>query len=219
MIRSLIALVLSTAGASHALAQDAGDCRNGLFADQPTFATATVGGRDRLYFLEDREGCPGAGQACRTRSYLVPGDSVVISSIYNGFACGFFPNATGGTAGWLDTRFLLLDRRDTGQPRSAWLGAWQGSGGADLRFDAKLDALDVSGTAFWPGPPGTHDYPTIHFGEIAGPVETTGHTGSYRDADDCAVRFTLLGDFLVASDNRRCGGANVTFSGVYTRAP
>ncbi len=36
--------------------------------------------------------------------------------------------------------------------------------------------------------------------------------------DVCRVKLWRLGSYLVAADNVRCGGMNVTFTGVYRRA-
>jgi hypothetical protein len=35
---------------------------------------------------------------------------------------------------------------------------------------------------------------------------------------DCRVRMRRLGSFLLVEDNRRCGGINVSFSGIYQRS-
>jgi hypothetical protein len=34
---------------------------------------------------------------------------------------------------------------------------------------------------------------------------------------DCAVRLRQLGPYLFAADNQYCGGANVSFTGLYRR--
>lgn len=218
MLRHLLGLPLLVFGATAALAQDDAMCRSGLFPDESQFALARVGGRDRAYFNSDEDGCPLANTAdCRTDTYLVPGDTIVISRNRGRFACAFFPDDAGGTAGWIETKRVLLQPLKTQQPLEAWLGKWTSSGNPTVRFRKDLGALRVEGEAFWPGPPGSHDWPSTHEGAIAGRVELTGYRVSYRDENLCEVRFTLLGDFLIASDNRRCGGANVSFSGVYSR--
>ena len=218
MLRHLLALPLLAFGASAALAQDDAMCRNGLFPAEKQFAVARIGGSDRAYFYSDEGGCPVTNSAdCSTKSYLVPGDTIVFSRIRNRFVCAFFPDDSGGTAGWIEMKRLLLQPHDTRALPEAWLGDWTSSGNPVMRFSKDLGALRVEGEAFWPGPPGTHDWPSTHEGSIAGRVEVTGNKGFYRDEDLCEVRFTLLGDYLVANDNGQCGGANVSFSGVYVR--
>ena len=217
MLKHLLLLPLLVSGATAAMARDDLMCRNGLFPDEKQFAVATIGGKDRAYFFDDTDGCPNTLGECRTGSYVLPGDTVVFSRIYKGFACAFFPNAQGGTAGWVELKRLQLQPLDTQPALEDWLDRWTSGGNPAIRFFKDLGALSVTGQAYWPGPPGTHDWPSTHEGAIAGRVELSGSKGFYRDEDLCEVRFTLLGDYLVASDNRQCGGANVSFSGVYRR--
>lgn len=215
-----IALALAgfAATATPALAQQDLTCRGGLFADDPPFALAEVRGEGRAYFQADFNGCPWNAGTCQAPAYLVPGDTVVLSKIRKGFACAHYPGAKGGTTGWISTRRLSLKFADNRPDEAAWLGGWQGAdANPSIRFYKDTGKLFVTGEAFWPGRAGTHDYPSIHFGELDGAVSLAGHTGTYGDDNDCQVRFTILGDYLVASDNRRCGGVNVTFSGVYRR--
>ncbi|MCB2047307.1 MAG: hypothetical protein KDE32_03670 [Novosphingobium sp.] len=195
-------------------------CRNGLFPSQPPFALATINRTDgRAVFQDDNDGCPWQGKTCATKAYVVPGDTVIINRVRNGYACAFYPSKGGGTAGWLATRQINLTPVDTRPSPDRWLGTWSSEGNPRVTITQNLGTLYAKGEAYWPGPQGTHDYPSIHVGEIDGPVEISGHTGVYGEDDNlCEVRFTLLGDYLLASDNSNCGGANVSFSAVYQRA-
>ncbi len=217
-LRQLLALPLFAATATVAVAQEDLTCRNGLFPSEPSFALAEVQGKDRAWFHGDTGGCPWTRGACASPSYVIPGDTVIISKIRKGYACAFYPNKGGGTAGWVPTRQLKLLFADTIRPERDWIGSWTSWGNPTLQFRRALGGLHVSGEAFWPGPQGTHDWPTIHVGEVDGPVAVSGHRGSYEDGNLCEVRFTLLGKYLIAGDNRQCGGANVSFSAVYTRS-
>ncbi len=61
----------------------------------------------RLYLLNDSDGCPGKSEAaCRQRSYVVKGDVVVLAQHRDGYACAFYPNKVGGSAGWVAERNL-----------------------------------------------------------------------------------------------------------------
>ena len=195
-------------------------CRNGLFAGEPPFALVTINrSQPRAQFHDDSDGCPWEGEKCATRAYVVPGDTVIVSRVRNGFACAFYPSPGAGTAGWLATRQINLSPVDTRPDPKRWLGTWSSEGNPRVTFADKLGRLTVTGKAYWPGPEGTHDYPTVHEGEIDGPVEITGHTGRYgEDENLCEVKFTLLGDYLLAGDNGDCGDANVSFTAVYRRA-
>lgn len=104
----LSGLAFSLACATPAQAQDDdGMCRNGLFAEQNAeFGLARVIGRDRSRFYSDTDGCPQAGASCQGKAWLVPGDRVVTGRTSGAFVCVFYPNATGGTAGWMPRQRL-----------------------------------------------------------------------------------------------------------------
>lgn len=218
MLRKLLAVPMFLLAVTSAWAQDSAMCRNGLFSGEPPFALAEVSGADRVRFHEDVDGCPWSGEGCATKSYVVPGDKVVISKIRKGFACAFYPSKGGGTAGWISTRHLRLMFLDTNPPQEAWIGTWTSWGNPAIEIEDRLGGLYVTGEAFWPGPPGTHEWPSIHAGQLDGRIERSGQRGHYEDDNLCEVTFTLLGDYLIAGDNRQCGGANVSFSAVYLRA-
>jgi hypothetical protein len=75
----------------------------------------------------------------------------------------------------------------------------------------------VKGDAAWPSFNPSRDIAPggPHFGEIDEALRTSRNRAY---APECEITFTLLGDFLVAADPKmQCGGANVSFSGVYRR--
>jgi len=219
---SLAALPLALLCATGARAQEADWCRNGLFPTEPPFRLAEVMGAERLHFLDDADGCPDkAGGddpgACRTRSYVVPGDVVVVNREHGDYLCAFYPSKGGGTAGWVEAVRLQLLAVDAKPPLAAWTGTWTSAGNPEVTIREQGGALRIVGQAFWPGPKATRAYPSPHVGEIDGTLAVQGNRADYADEDLCAIAFTLLGDRLVAGDNRQCGGANVSFSAVYTR--
>jgi hypothetical protein len=217
-LRFLIVPLLLAFGTAAAQAQDNTTCRNGLFPDAPPFALARIGGTERAFFQDDMEGCPWGGADCRTRSYLVPGDVVIINRTYGGFVCAFYPSPSGGTAGWIASRQVELLPNPTNPPLAQWQGDWSSDGNPEVTITRSNGTLRVTGTAFWPGPQPTEQYPSIHIGEIDGTLAPAGQRAHYSDDDMCEIDFTLLGDFLIAGDNHQCGGVNVSFSGVYRRA-
>lgn len=216
-LRYALALPLMITTANAALAQDSTDCRSGLFFDDPPFALAEVNDRGRAYFHGDMKGCPWTGGACNSPSYVVPGDTVIINRIRNGYACGFYPGERGGNAGWLPTRQLTFLRMNTNPPLADWVGSWSSNGNPVLAISSRIGKLTVTGQSYWPGLPGTSDWPSTHIGELYGRLDRTGYTGTYGDSNLCKISFTLLAPYLIASDNRKCGGANVSFSAVYER--
>ena len=90
----LLAALLPASAFASGIA-DGGACRNGAFPSQQSrFALARVVDAPRLYLLGDMEGCPAKGEpACRQRSYVVNGDTVV-----TGRDLGRRPGAAGGGA-------------------------------------------------------------------------------------------------------------------------
>ncbi len=214
---SLLVASLALAAPAAAQAGDDVTCRNGLFADQAPFALAKVVGEGRAHFYRDMDGCPVEGTYCREASYLVAGDEAIVSKLRGEFACVFYFESS--TAGWMKLDRLELQKADVEPATGAWVGSWQDSFETDdIRIERDANGrLSVKGTAFWPGRPDTTDWPSIHVGEIDGPLRRFGNRARYDDDNLCEVNFTLLGNYLIAGDNRNCGGANVSFSSVYRR--
>jgi hypothetical protein len=54
---------------------------------------------------------------------------------------------------------------------------------------------------------------------MGGTAAPTGNTVVFAGGtpDECRVVLTLLPPFLLAADNMKCGGMNVSFSGVYRK--
>lgn len=216
ILRHLIVPLLLALGITAAHAQDDAMCRNGLFPSEPPFALARIGGSERAFFEDDMHGCPWRGSGCRTRSYVVPGDVVIINRTREGYVCAFYPSKGGGTAGWIASRRVELLPNPTSPPLAKWQGDWS-DGASDIVMRLDGGTLRVTGESYWPGPEPGEMYPSIHIGELDGTIEPVGQRAHYEDDNLCEVDFTLLGKYLIAGDNRQCGGVNVSFSGVYRR--
>ncbi|HEX8285057.1 MAG TPA: hypothetical protein VF588_16970 [Pyrinomonadaceae bacterium] len=218
-------LLVLCCAASRAGAQDEGGnpahwCRNGAFTrDSEVFRTARVTGRkgSRVYFGGDDEGCPGPSAKCRQKAYVVPGDEVLTSRAFGDWVCAWYQPARGSeTVGWLPAQQLSVTEPPANPPLAAWLGAW-GFYDNSLRLGRarKAGALRVEGDATWVGVnPGN-----VHVGDVSGEAAPEGNVLKVGGGDeyDCRLTLRLVGAYLVASDNRQCGGANVTFDGVYKR--
>ena len=216
----MIALGLATFAPVAALAQDT-TCRGGLFTQQDGFAQARVSEKRRTFFYEDMDGCPlleGSLDACRTNSYVIEGDRLVVGRSLGDFVCAFYPNYSGGTAGWIRRDRLAIEATDRAPPLSRWEGDWTDGASADVTILTKDDRTYIVGNAFWPARPEENDWPTIHIGEVEDRLAIDGNRANYADDNLCQLELTVLPDFLLIEDNRKCGGANVTFSGVYTHA-
>ncbi len=209
--------------APRAGAQDEGGnpanwCRNGAFTrDASEFKTARVTGRKgtRVYFSGDEEGCPGASAKCRQKAYLVPGNEVLTSRTFGDWVCAWFQPTRGSeTVGWLPSERLSISEPAARPPLGAWLGAWSFyDNSLRLSRARRAGALRVAGDATWVGVnPGN-----VHVGEVSGEAAPAGYVLTVGGEDDCRLTLRLVGPYLVAADNKRCGGVNVTFDGVYRR--
>ena len=233
--RLLLASLAS--GCLQAAAQDAAPsndelefvCRShpGFDSDQsPRLAHVRAAAAARTYFHDDRQGCP-AGDGCRRKAYLVPGDEVIVDRVAHGWACAWYAGKRAPTMGYLKSADLEFDAAPPKTTGSDWVGGWEqvpaGSGEpvATLLVSLHHDGLRITGEALWYGDIVDGDR-VVHTGsiEIEGLEANTDHTG-FEPPDDyeCAASFRLVGDYLVADDNGHCGGMNVTFDGIYRRLP
>ena len=223
MRRPILVLALLLASGS-ALGQMTGNpenwCREGFFTrDSKSFGTSLVKGKTgaRIHFYNDSsERCPES-TSCVERSYLVPGDPVITNRIRGAFACSWYSPATGApTVGWIRLSDLVPMRAASDPSIRAWLGEWHYGDNSIVLTENKLSGnLNVAGDAMWKG---LGD--NVHVGEIDGRVEPKNGVLEYSDGDgefDCQATIRLVGGSLVVVDNMKCGGMNVTFSGVYTK--
>ena len=81
MKRSLLTALALFAASTTAQAQDSNWCRNGLFPSEPPFELAEVTAPGRTFFYDDAGACPD-GEGCRTRSYLIEGDKLLINRTF-----------------------------------------------------------------------------------------------------------------------------------------
>ena len=95
-------------------------------------------------------------------------------------------------------------------------------GGLDADGDATFGALD----------PERAKRGAVNIGHVSGTAKPEGPILAFAMGDDdktfpfdkggefdCRIRLRLVGPYLLAGDNKQCGGFNVTFDGVYRRKP
>ncbi|WP_051683353.1 hypothetical protein [Sphingomonas sp. UNC305MFCol5.2] len=185
----------------------------------------------KLAFFDDVEGA----KPKPSRAYVVAGDVLVARDTRGGFTSVTFVNPAGKTrSGWLDSARLTRIAAGT-----RWQGVWQAWESEIKVMPGRIGGtLHVEGSATWGG----HDpqrvaIGSVHVGEfavdtrsagdrIAFSVDESGENGNmaapFDDAPDeeyrCRVQLRLLGPYLLAYDNNACGGANVSFTGIYRRS-
>lgn len=228
----VLALALLCPIASHATDRD---CEGLDWQEGDVARTATIASSDaRTYFLSDApatEGCPSADAKCRRKSYLVPGDDVVVWFDEDGYACASFVGAKGRvTSGYLPVAVLAIDDAPKLVPQSEWVGTWERDEG-EVRISAEgTDRIAVEGDATWgAGDPDRIERGAVHMGTIERTVvplapgvlrfATGDEPDDPEDEYRCRVALQRAGDWLLVDDNFQCGGMNVSFDGIYTRTP
>lgn len=218
---ALLTLCCAAAGA-HGQEEEGGNpanwCRNGAFTrDAQEFGLARVKGEKgaRLYFYGEDEGCPAPTAKCRQKAYLVTSDEVVTSRTYGAWVCAWYRPARGyETVGWLAADSLAAVETST-PTLTSWLGTWSfHHNEVRLGRGRAAGTLSVGGEATWVGV----NPENVHTGELSGeaaPAAGALTISDGADQDDCRATLRLVGPYLLVSDNKQCGGVNVTFDGVY----
>jgi hypothetical protein len=193
-------------------------CRNGAFTnDAKEFKLARAVGEKgaRVYFYGDDDECPKPGAKCKQKAYVVPGDTLIVSRTFGDFVCAWYQPSKGSeTVGWVAASQLRETEMNKNPPLASWLGAWEFySDTLNIRRGAKAGTLRVEGEAFWHGA----NPENIHMGDVDGEGSPAAGVLTLAQDDICKITLRLVGDYLVADDNGDCGGANVTFDGIYRK--
>ena len=225
VLASLGFLASSLLQASPASAQLKGNadniCRNGYFPRESTnYRLAKIMGAagDRIYFHgDDNERCPD-DQACRLKTYVIANDEVIVSRTSGKFACSWFqPRKGTETVGWIETDRLAWQETTRRPAMPDWLGEWRAYDNVISISKAKAAGmLAIKGEATWGSGASTH---TGELDYDAKPSADKMKFGDGTDERDCQVTMQRVGKYLVVGDNLHCGGANVSFSGVYQKNP
>ena len=193
-------------------------CRGGRWTVPDfDFKIAKVKGKtgERAYFYDDDDDCPN-GENCRQKSYVIAGDEIIVNRTYGNWACGWYqPKSGNPTVGW-----LALDKIEIPEnpiQNTNWLGEWHHARNNITITPMKVRGhYIIKGNAFWQGLGDNN----IHIGEIDFKEEAKNNKLNLSDGEgeyDCRVKMQLLGKYLIVSDNLNCGGANVSFNGIYQR--
>lgn len=192
-------------------------CRGGRWTmPEVDFKLATVKGKknEKAHFYGDDNDCPN-GKNCRRGSYVIAGDELIVQRTYKNFACTWYQPKKGyGTVGWISLDKLNI--QDKTENDGDWTGEWiYGENNIDIQAAQSRGKYTVKGNAFWKG---VGD--NIHIGELdyeGMPEGDLMKVGDGEDKYDCRAKMQRLGKYLIVSDNLMCGGANVTFNGIYLK--
>ena len=112
---------------------------------------------------------------------------------------------------WVRSAELRAIAVDTTPRLTAWVGRWTlPAGTATIRRGAG-DRLRIEGHAWWLGAKGVS-----HSGRIRALALPSGNRVHFVQGF-CVLDLALVGKYIVADDNRACGGANVRFWGIWKR--
>ncbi|HMS38835.1 MAG TPA: hypothetical protein PKE69_01320 [Pyrinomonadaceae bacterium] len=194
-------------------------CRNGLFPrENVDFSLGTIKAKkgEKVYFFTDeRSECPG-GKKCQTRSYILANDEVIVSLKFGNYSCVWYqPKKGAETVGWI--RSDKLELVNMIQSIDEYVGKWSFyDNEIEISKTGNRSVFNISGMAFWKGMGDN-----IHTGELEGVAKWNDSKLLFnheaKDEYACKATLDLLGIFLIVSDNLNCGGANVTFTGVYRK--
>ena len=160
-----------------------------------------------LAFCESEKGCVASSAALGTPVLIYRGSG--------DWTCGYFSTYSGGGPAWISRDELRVAPYNLQPPLNAWAGIWVG--GEDrvsIRAGEKPEMLRLEGSAQWHGAADN-----THFGGTKGTATPDGNRLHFVESgpSGCIIDMTLLGRYIVASDNGLCGGLNARFQGIWKR--
>ncbi len=209
--------------AGFSFAQDAVSepkCQNWSFPKEISeFKMATVQGASgsKVHFYDESVSCPDVNNhQCQKKAYLIPGDQVIVSKQDRDFACVWYEPSkmdANETVGWLPVSSLKIQEQNPVFDVTGLLGDWKdGQNTVSIKTTVNQGQYLLTGEAVLVVNP-----ENIRTGNVSGFIEPVGRSIQITDAA-CIWRAFAVGSFLVVSDNMECGGAYVTFTGVYKQS-
>jgi hypothetical protein len=212
---------------------DPGNCVGVEWDEKHPLTLAKITASPRVNFVKSRyddmfkvSTCPAATDACRKKSYLVPGDLVLVGKTQGDFTCVAYQQPAtkrpSFTEGWLPSTALTKIAPAASTARSDWIGTWEHPHGTiEIKEGGIGGRLQIDGFALVPT---AHDFRN---GAILAQVMPTKDSIAFMEdgwmpfetvcEDACKVRMQRVGPYLLVEDSRHCGGLGVTFTGLYRR--
>ncbi len=228
MRKTVICLLLLIAGPASAYdPYDPKNCNGVDWDNKSPWVFAKVAARSRVNFVKSpydddfkAESCPADTAACRKNSYLVTDDLVFVGKTNGTFTCVNYQSPLAKkqvwATGWLPSAALTSIARMSPTKASDWIGKWYHPGGPIEITQGAAGKLHVEGGITVPT---ARDF---HNGAFAGEVAAENDMLDFADNGDndgsaCHVQMQRIGPWLAVGDNGGCGGAGVTFQGLYRR--
>jgi len=174
-----------------------------VLATRPRTADAQTTSADRPPAAR----CGAEGFAPNFPLALRAGVPAVVYSVDGAWTCAGFQNGPR----WVRSAELRTVRTDTAPRPTAWVGHWTVPAGTAIIRRASGDTLRIEGHAWWLGLRGVS-----HSGSIKALAVPSGNRLHFVETT-CTLDLALIGKYIVADDNQRCGGANVRFWGIWKR--
>jgi hypothetical protein len=232
MRAAILGLLLGAVLARPASAYDAYDpanCNGAEPDDQRALTVSKVTAQPRVNFVKSpydddftAAACPAATEACRKNATLVTGDLVLVGNTRGDFTCISYQSPLAKKQiwanGWLPGSALTpVAPMPSPKPRD-WIGTWRHPGGS-----IKIGS-DDGGTLQVEGEMVLATARDFHNGSFKARVAPHDDTITLADdgssyGDGCEVRMQRIGPWLMVADNAGCGGAGVSFTGLYRRTP
>ena len=227
----VLGAVLMAGPASAYDAYDPNNCNGVDWDDQRPQVVQKVIAGPRVHFIKSpydddftATTCPADTEACRQKSYLVTGDFVLIGKTQGPFTCVVYQSPLANrqvwAKGWLPTSALTTVVPMPSPKVSDWIGTWYHPGGEIKIARGDGGKLGIEGGMTVPA---AQDF---HTGELKGNAAPERDTIAFVDdgsipfektEGECRVRMQRVGQWLLVEDNSGCGGATVTFTGLYRR--
>jgi hypothetical protein len=231
MRAAILGLLLSAVLVRQASAYDAYDpanCNGAEWDDKLALTVSKVTARPRVNFIKSpydddftAAACPAATKACRKNATLMTGDLVLVGKTRGDFICVSYQSPLANNQiwanGWLPGAALTPVAPMPSPKTADWIGIWRHPGGSIGIRNGDGGQLQVEGETVLAT---ARDFHNGSFKTRVVPhdesIAFADDGGSYGDG--CEVRMQRIGPWLMVADNAGCGGAGVSFTGLYRRA-
>jgi hypothetical protein len=226
----VLGLLLSVVLVGHASAYDANDpanCNGADWDDKLALTVSKVTAAPRVNFIKSpydddfaAAACPATTKACQKKSYLVTGDLVLIGRTRGEFTCVSYQAPLAKKQiwanGWLPSAALTPVAPMPSPKLSDWIGTWCNPGCRIEISNGDGGKLRIEAEGLFPT---ARDF---HNGAFRADVAPQDNAIAFADdgtnyGDECRVRMQRIGPWLLVVDNSGCGGAGVSFTGLYRR--
>ena len=189
------------------------------YENAPLFVVKPSIREERTYLYKQTQPC-AKDKPCgsRQKAYLVSGDVVFAGPPNQGFRCAYYGSSDGKiVAGFIPIENLKALVEDNGMSIDFAIGTWKYDSDSIVIKAAAAGQVSGDGQAYYQTAETVNDGAFSAQAPLAaGQKELVFKEGN--DESSCVVKLHRRGPYLVASDNNNCGGLNVSFNGIYTKA-